>query len=225
MLRLNIYRIHLPVALETFIHGLVKYQSKSTADYGIRSRSFESGEYSGIFFQKIIVKTKSFDNLSGDLPLHYEYYQSFDFEVLNRQNNLFLIVYDAPKSLKNFLNVISDIAGVGFYFFDDLLNLEAITYNKNEFIDFKVIKAKITNISILNKSVASMEIQSINNAVKDFDDFSNDDNRKIVKIKIRYFLDGTLHNIEISNKGNFVIDSVGFDRFELNSLIDNFYLY
>lgn len=70
-----------------------------------------------------------------------------------------------------------------------------------------------------------MEIQSINNAVKDFDEFSNDANRKIVKIKVRYFLDGVLHNIEISNKGNFVIDNLGFDRFELNSLIDNLYIY
>lgn len=225
MLRLNIYRINLPLALEDFIRGLVKYQSNSIIDHGVRNNSFDSDEYSGVFFQKIIVKMRNFDSLNGDKPVHYEYYQSFEFEVVNRHGNVFLIVYDAPKSIKKFLNVISDIAGVGFYFFDDLLNLEAIANNKARFIDFKVIKAKITNISILNKSVASMEIQSINNAVKDFDEFSNDANRKIVKIKVRYFLDGVLHNIEISNKGNFVIDNLGFDRFELNSLIDNLYIY
>ncbi|MBD1219804.1 hypothetical protein IDM30_03670 [Acinetobacter seifertii] len=103
--------------------------------------------------------------------------------MISKKDNIYLIVYDAPKSLKKFFNIISDIAGIGFYFFDDLLNLEDISYNKSGFVDFKVIKAKITNISILNKSTASMEIQSINNAVKDFDEYSTDKNRKIVKIK------------------------------------------
>lgn len=225
MLRLNIYRIHLPVALDTFIRGLVKYKTNSVADHGIRNRSFDNDEYSGVFFQKVIVKTRSFDNLDGDQPLHYEYYQSFEFEVINRQDHIYLIVYDAPKSVKKLLNVIADIAGVGFYFFDDLLNLESIAYNKTGFVDFKVVKAKITNISILNKSIASMEIQSINNAVKDFDEFSNDENRKIVKIKVRYYLGGIVNNIEISNKGNFIIDSDTFDRNELNVLIDKFYIF
>lgn len=225
MLRLNIYRIYLPIALDAFIRGLVEYKTNSVADHGIRNHGFDDDEYSGVFFQKVIVKTRSFDNLDGDQPLHYEYYQSFEFEVINRQDHIYLIVYDAPKSIKKLLNVIADIAGVGFYFFDDLLNLESIAYKKTGFVDFKVVKAKITNISILNKSIASMEIQSINNAVKDFDEFSNDENRKIVKIKVRYYLGGIINNIEISNKGNFIIDNDTFDRNELNLLIDKFYIF
>lgn len=225
MLRLNIYRIKLPSSLEGFIRGLVKYQSNSIVDHGIRNHSFDNDEYSGVFFQKIIVNTRNFDTLSGDQSIHYEYYQSFYFEVVYRNDNVFLVVYDAPKSIKKFLNTISDIAGVGFHFFDDILNLESIAYNKSGFVDFKIIKAKITNISILNKSVASMEIQSINNAVKDFDEFSNDENRKIVKIKAKYYFDGVVNCLEISNKGNFVIESKDFGRYELNSLIDNFYIY
>ncbi|MDC5556923.1 hypothetical protein ACT4VW_00695 [Acinetobacter baumannii] len=220
MLRLNIYRIHLPVTLETFIHKLVKYQSNSISDHGIRNKNFAEDDYSGVFFQKIILNTQNFGD---DQTTHYEYYQNFYFEVISRKDNIYLIVYDAPKSLKKFFNIISDIAGIGFYFFDDLLNLEDISYNKSGFVDFKVIKAKITNISILNKSTASMEIQSINNAVKDFDEYSTDKNRKIVKIKVKYYLDGVLNNIEISNKGNFTINNEYFDRNDLNLLIDNFY--
>ncbi len=59
MLRLNIYRIHLPVGLETFIHKLVKYQSNSISDMAFVVKIFED-DYSGIFFQKIILNTQNF---------------------------------------------------------------------------------------------------------------------------------------------------------------------
>lgn len=223
MLRLNIYRIHLPIPLESFIQKLVKSQSVSNTEYGIRNKDYDLDEYSGIFFQRIIVNARNFNGNGEEQHIHYEYFQDFDFEILTKENNVYLIVYDAPKSLKKFLNVISDLAGVGFYFFDDSLNLENISYNSMGFLDFKVIKAKISNISILNKAVASMEIQSVNNAVKDFDQYSNDKNRKITKIKIRYYINGILNTLEISNKGNFVIHNDSFSRKELNLILENFY--
>ncbi|HEN9517550.1 TPA: hypothetical protein VAM19_001236 [Acinetobacter baumannii] len=223
MLRLNIYRIHLPIPLESFIQKLVKSQSVSNTEYGIRNKDYDLDEYSGIFFQRIIVNARNFNGNGEEQHIHYEYFQDFDFEILTKENNVYLIVYDAPKSLKKFLNVISDLAGVGFYFFDDSLNLENISYNSMGFLDFKVIKAKISNISILNKAVASMEIQSVNNAVKDFDQYSNDKNRKITKIKIRYYINGILNTLEISNKGNFVIHTDSFSRKELNLILENFY--
>ncbi|MEQ1344981.1 hypothetical protein [Acinetobacter seifertii] len=223
MLRLNIYRIHLPIPLESFIQKLVKSQSVSNTEYGIRNKDYDLDEYSGIFFQRIIVNARNFNGNGEEQHIHYEYFQDFDFEILTKENNVYLIVYDAPKSLKKFLNVISDLAGVGFYFFDDSLNLENISYNSMGFLDFKVIKAKISNISILNKAVASMEIQSVNNAVKDFDQYSNDKNRKITKIKIRYYINGILNTLEISNKGNFVIHTDSFSRKELGLILENFY--
>lgn len=224
MLRLNIYRIHLPISLESFIQKLVKSQSVSNAEYGIRNKDYDIDEYSGIFFQRIIVNARNFNGNGEEQHINYEYFQDFDFEVITRSNNVYLIVYDAPKSLKKFLNVISDLAGVGFYFFDDSLNLENISYNSMGFLDFKVIKAKIANISILNKAVASMEIQSANNAVKDFDQYSNDKNRKITKIKIRYYINGILNTLEISNKGNFTIHTESFSRAELSLILENFYI-
>lgn len=224
MLRLNIYRIHLPIPLDSFITKLVKSQSVSNAEYGIRNKDYDIDEYSGIFFQRIIVNARNFNGNGEEQHINYEYFQDFDFEVITRSNNIYLIVYDAPKSLKKFLNVISDIAGVGFYFFDDSLNLEDISYNSMGFVDFKVIKAKISNISILNKSVASMEIQSANNAVKDFDQYSNDQNRKITKIKIRFYINGTLNTLEISNKGNFAISTDSLSRDDLNLILENFYV-
>lgn len=223
MLRLNIYRIHLPIPLESFIQKLVKSQSVPNTEYGIRNKDYDLDEYSGIFFQRIIVNARNFNGNGEEQHVHYEYFQDFDFEIVTKLNNVYLIVYDAPKSLKKFLNVISDLAGVGFYFFDDSLNLENISYNSMGFLDFKVIKAKISNISILNKAVASMEIQSVNNAVKDFDQYSNDENRKITKIKIRYYINGILNTLEISNKGNFVIYTESFSRKELDLILENFY--
>lgn len=63
MLRLNIYRIHLPIPLESFIKKLVKSQSVPNAEYGLRNKDYDIDEYSGIFFQRIIVNARNFGSV------------------------------------------------------------------------------------------------------------------------------------------------------------------
>lgn len=222
-MRINVFRLHLPCSMSSFIQKLALYKNDKNLGYGIRSKSFDDERYNGVFFQKIIVNNHGTDIEGNTIPIHYEYFQNFNFEVLKLDSVILLLVYNAPKSIKLFLNLFSDIAEIGFYFFDDEINLKEISKIFSKFPDFKVLKAKYTNVSILNRAVANIEITSPKNAIVDFDEFYEAIDSIIVKIKIRYLENGQFITLEINNKGCISIDDDDFPKHEIEKIMEIIY--
>lgn len=142
-------------------------------------------------------------------------YIIFQFEVIHIKSDFFLIkIINPPQSLKNFVNTLSELFHGDFFIsrvgidVEDCFNalLQSGLIGR-----FSVEKLMASCISFGEKTIASINLRSTDNAYEEFKKRYKNTQYKLDKLMIRFRLNDEWELIEISSSG-LIICTAGLDK-------------
>lgn len=223
MSKLLILKVNLPSAFIDCIHEFVKFSLiESTQDCGIHQISYDDFSLSGLFFKKVSVNETTSNPYGQESSVAYEYYIYQEFKLINVNDKSYLLLITPRKSLKDFYKFIHTAFGFNFSIEHTDIDLDKVCSKLDGNIGFKVTKAKFSGVAI-NNSNAVVELASYANALTDFRAKFGTTYKKLSRVKVSFFNNESLHEVEISNTGSINInhDLVDDNLEQLVTLIFN----
>lgn len=142
-------------------------------------------------------------------------YIIFQFEVIHIKSDFFLIkIINPPQSLKNFVNTLSELFHGDFFISRVGIDVEDcfnVLLQSGRISRFSVEKLMASCISFGEKTIASINLRSTDNAYKEFKKRYNNTKSKLDKLMMTLRFNDEWESIEISSSG-LIICTAGLDK-------------
>ncbi|KAB0649471.1 hypothetical protein F7P73_18405 [Acinetobacter bohemicus] len=186
-----------------------------------------------------ILEVKSYEKLQNKISyfspngeknvIEYESYQNIFFAIFKSQENSYLALSNPPRSVRNFFNLLSNIAGIGYTIEAVNLNINSIAENFINKYQCDIKYVSIEKVSLNHRSYANLEVFSTENAIKDYENFTANSNYSINKVSLH--IKNLLQNFDLTiNKKGYLqtkcIDkSLSLNESDVFSFIHEILLY
>jgi hypothetical protein len=226
MHKIYLYKVNIPKGIGT-LHKLLE--------------SFDSNKFSFEIttFNSYILEVKSYEKLQNKISyfspngeknvIEYESYQNIFFAIFKSQENSYLALSNPPRSVRNFFNLLSNIAGIGYTIEAVNLNINSIAENFINKYQCDIKYVSIEKVSLNHRSYANLEVFSTENAIKDYENFTANSNYSINKVSLH--IKNLLQNFDLTiNKKGYLqtkcIDkSLSLNESDVFSFIHEILLY
>lgn len=171
----------------------------------------------GEFIQRSVQRETIHRPDSSEEVLEIERFSYLDFRVSYIKNNYFLVeLKNPPRTLSDFLNYIH--SKLSHHLVVDSVELDVMKVvdlikNRDGFSSVKIKKIKVSSIALDLRSAASIEIQSHENAYKDFMDNFNFNSFSVDCIKLIANYSGKSVNLLIKKTG------ISSDTIEISKIV------
>lgn len=226
MHKIYLYKVNIPKGIGT-LHKLLE--------------SFDNNKFSFEIttFNSYILEVKSYEKLQNKISyfspngeknvIEYESYQNIFFAIFKSQENSYLALSNPPRSVRNFFNLLSNIAGIGYTIEAVNLNINSIAENFINKYQCDIKYVSIEKVSLNHRSYANLEVFSTENAIKDYENFTANSNYSINKVSLH--IKNLLQNFDLTiNKKGYLqtkcIDkSLSLNESDVFSFIHEILLY
>lgn len=226
MHKIYLYKVNIPKGIGT-LHKLLE--------------SFDNNKFSFEIttFNSYILEVKSYEKLQNKISyfspngeknvIEYESYQNIFFAIFKSQENSYLALSNPPRSVRNFFNLLSNIAGMGYTIEAVNLNINSIAENFINKYQCDIKYVSIEKVSLNHRSYANLEVFSTENAIKDYENFTANSNYSINKVSLH--IKNLLQNFDLTiNKKGYLqtkcIDkSLSLNESDVFSFIHEILLY
>lgn len=226
------------------MHKIYLYKVNIPKGIGALHKLLESFDSNKFFFEittfnSCILEVKSYEKLQNKISyfspngeknvIEYESYQNIFFAIFKSQENNYLALSNPPRSVRNFFNLLSNIAGVGYTIESVNLNINSIAENFLNKYQCDIKYVSIEKLSLNHRSYANLEVFSTENAIRDYEDFTANNNYSINKVSLH--IKNLLQNFDLTiNKKGYLqtkcIDkSLSLNESEVFSFIHEILLY
>lgn len=213
MHKIYLYKIKLPKGIG-LLHRLLEDYDQNNFKFNIDT--FNSQILEVKCFEKIFNKI-SFLSPDGEKKLiEYESYQSIYFSIFKNQGSYYLALSNPPRSVRNFFNTLSKLAGLGYTIEPININIKLMSeyFFSNYQCDIKFVS--IEKLSLNHKSFANLEIFSSENAINDSAKFINDPNASFNKVSLH--IKNLVNSTDITiNKKGIIQTKITDNSFSLNN--------
>lgn len=213
------------------MHKIYLYKIKLPQGIGLLHRSLENYDHNNFTFNihtfnSQILEVKSFEKIfnkfsflspDGEKKLiEYESYQNIHFSIFKNKDNYYLALSNPPRSVRNFFNTLSKLAGIGYTIEPVSIDVKLVSdyFFTNYQCDIKFVS--IEKLSLNHKSYANLEIFSTENAITDSEKFINDQNSSFNKVSLHIKNLVSSTDITINKKG-FIQTKYIENSFSLNN--------
>lgn len=200
MHKIYLYRIKLPKGIGIIHRTLENYEHNI---FSFNVLTFNSQILEVNCFEKIFNKVSFLSPEGENKIIEYESYQNINFSIFKKHDIYYLALSNPPRSLRNFFNQLSKLAGMGYTIEPISININAVSeyFFKKYNCNIKFIS--IEKLSLNNKSFANLEIFSTENAIQDSKYFLSKEVFLINKVTLH--IKNLISSIEITiNKKGFI---------------------
>lgn len=181
------------------------HQFKRGCTVGFELVELKKDSIRGKFIEEIIDNETIIDPFGEKTLNSVRRYSIFDFLVLPLEKNRFLLrINNPPRSLKNFISILSDVLDFGFYVepleVDILAMIQHIKFI-NSAKDWSIKKIRMSQVRLSESSIAKIEVTSEGDAYQDLRDHMNVKNALLERVTIEYKEANTTSEIELTSKG------------------------
>ncbi|MFQ6249957.1 hypothetical protein [Yersinia enterocolitica] len=171
-LRCKWVKMEFSASLDDVSNALYRNRFVETAKVGYDIVSLNHDILDAIYIEKITLNEKIVYPNGEENFLEYERYSYIKFSLRKIKSNIYILkIEDAPKSLGGFFNSFKSALGISLSIEAikiDILYLVKIIMKNNDFSQVKISQVKVSGIKINNESSAKIEVNSISNALDDF---------------------------------------------------------
>lgn len=173
------------------------------------------------FSEKKILETTFLDKNGDEQTIEYLHIDSFEFRIINSNDNLYIILINPYRSLKLFKNYLVDILDYKIGFSEIVLNpLDWLIKVENiSKCNFHVLSMEIKDIIFDSNTSGAMTLKSLNDIRKSYTDIVKNKNFKINKVLITND-DYYKGKLILSKDASFQIDTLNSTRL-INFLIES----
>lgn len=193
------------MSFEDAYRALLEQKFKPTSKRGFEIIEYLDESLRAKFIERIDIRETITDPFGNESSLELTRYSVFEFNIYHlHKNDYILYVTNPPKSIKNFLKIMYDILGFGFF-------IKSLTFELKGFFKaieelLKPTQTKVTRVSasglvLSETSSAKLEIKSTKHAYYDLEKYYRSENFIIDNIRVSLRLDGVEGLIEASKSG------------------------
>lgn len=194
------------VNCNNFSESLLKFPITPNSNFGFDVFSFNEQMSHCSYFEKF-TELLYYTLPSGE-SIKYEVVKivNFEFKVFfNSNESLLLCVYEPPKSLKNFINNLTDSIGRQIFvstIIVDLNHFFSCVKSVEDFSDFRVTEITVSNLVFDENTSAELTIRSNMNAFNLLEDRFRKSSYTSKAIKFSFYYIGQKCQIKISKHGS-----------------------
>ena len=171
-----------PLSLKKLSADMLKNQYNNKLTSGFVLEKVAVKNITGKFITKRIIKENIEDPFGSITEVSRISYDVIKFTI--NKDKLGLSIIDPPRSIKNFINILHEISGIGLSVsevtIDPLIWLHSI---ENSIGKQDVTKIMASDINIHNKGLAKIEVVGKNDIRKEFTKFIQDKYHKVSSVK------------------------------------------
>jgi len=215
MKRLNFYKLNLNKDFLNFKKSILSSTQSNLEEGYINPLEVGEDYLHAIFYKKILINERILNPLGDYESINYYTYQNIEFFIFIKNKIITLAILNQPKSLKNFISFLKKKDSLFFSLGNYLIDIERAIKDR----PFKILKAKFIDVELSTNSFATIEINSNNNALTDFQLLDIKGKSELVRVKLIEEYKNILIESEFTNKANF---SVKIEHLDYN-LIHHLY--
>lgn len=191
--------------LEYISNEMLEIPFSSNRGFGFDIINLEDKNLEAIFIANRIITEKVIDPDGKVQFVQQTKTDIFNFSIINREDgNHYIWIESPPRSLKLFFEKIEFVVGKSFYISNLNINLNSV-YNylmSNDYINSVVVKELMaTNIKLGNGTYADIKLKSLNNVLKELEEYFPLTEKILKSLKLTFQYDNEKINLNISMYG------------------------